>query len=136
MKATLGVVMILVAVLLGAVLSLGMYEFETAKRSTQASAEAAAHSPAGDASAQKTGATSAGLTGEKLFAAKCNACHPNGNAGIGPAVRGTQLAAKYPDDASLKQIIRGGRGGMPPYPPASLSDGDLEATIVYLRSLQ
>lgn len=161
MKATpaVGAAMILGAALLGAVLAVGMYQGEVADRTRQASAAApaaprtaptpaaptapAAAAPAAPPVAQATPAAGAAASsggdvaaGEKLYAGKCNACHPNANAGVGPALRGPQFAATYLDDASLKQIIRSGRGGMPPYPPANLSDGDLEAMVAYLRSLQ
>ena len=149
-----GMAMILGAALLGAVLAVAMYQVEVANRARLVSAAApptsqaaASTSPAAAAPAATPiaeAANAAGATGgagdvaagEKLFAATCNVCHPNANAGMGLALRGPQFAAKYPEDASLKQIMRRGSGSMPPYPSASLSDGDLEAVVAYLRSLK
>lgn len=163
--------MILGGALLGAVLALGLLQWESTSRANLASlasatmpnaAEQAAVPPApnvappepsssapapapqasaaaADASAPPSTAKATGgnaTAGAKVFAAKCNACHPNGNAGLGPALSGPAFTAKYPGDVPLREIIAKGKGSMPPYPPASLSEADMQDLIAYLRSLK
>jgi mono/diheme cytochrome c family protein len=84
----------------------------------------AAAAPAGDAS-----------SGQLVFASTCTTCHPNANAGIGPALHGAAFASRYPDDATLVTVIRQGKGGMPAFPSAQLNDQDLAQVVVYVRSL-
>ena len=79
---------------------------------------------AGDASA-----------GQRVFLVQCNACHPGAGAGIGPAVRGQQLAERYSDDGSLAIVIRQGTGNMRPFPPDQLNDQQLADVVAYLRRL-
>jgi mono/diheme cytochrome c family protein len=73
--------------------------------------------------------------GQPVFAAQCNGCHPGANAGIGPAVYGPQLAQRYPEDGPLAAIIRQGKGGMPGFSPAQVSDQELASLVAYLRGL-
>ena len=73
--------------------------------------------------------------GKAVFATTCNSCHPNANAGIGPALYGPQFAARYPDDAAVAAVIRQGKGGMPAFSSSQLSDQDLANVIAYLRGL-
>ena len=74
--------------------------------------------------------------GGRVFSAKCGACHPGGNAGAGPALRGQPFATEYAEDSSVKKVIREGKGGMPGFPPSGLSDAELDDLIAYLRSLK
>jgi mono/diheme cytochrome c family protein len=73
--------------------------------------------------------------GQRLFLVQCNACHPGASAGIGPAVRGQQLAEHYVEDGSLATAIRQGTGDMRPFPPDQLSDQELADVVAYLRGL-
>jgi mono/diheme cytochrome c family protein len=79
---------------------------------------------AGDASA-----------GQLVFLVQCNACHPGASAGIGPTVRGSQFAQRYPDGGSLAIVIRQGTGAMRPFPPDQLNDQQLANVVAYLRRL-
>ena len=90
---------------------------------------------ASPAAAPLTSPTSADPAGQQVFAAKCTTCHPNANAGIGPALHGSAFASRYPDDAILVGVIRQGKGGMPAFPAAQLSDPDRTNVVAYLRSL-
>jgi len=74
-------------------------------------------------------------TGQRMFAPLCNSCHPGANAGIGPALYGPQFAQRYPEDAALAAVVRRGKGGMPAFSPAQLSDQDMADLIAYLRGL-
>src|SRR5437867_750100 len=78
----------------------------------------AAEAPGGDIAA-----------GQQVFTSMCNSCHPNANAGIGPALHGSAFAARYPDDATLISVIRQGKGGMPAFPASQLSDQDLTHVV-------
>jgi mono/diheme cytochrome c family protein len=73
--------------------------------------------------------------GQRVFATTCNSCHPNANAGIGPALHGSAFASRYPDDNLLVAVIRQGKGGMPAFSPSELSDVDLAHVVAYMRSL-
>jgi mono/diheme cytochrome c family protein len=76
---------------------------------------------------------SSNLTGEQLFVRSCNTCHPAGKDGVGPNLE--NLAEKYPDDDSLKALIRKGRGVMPAQSKSVITDAELENLIQYLRAL-
>lgn len=140
----IGVVLIVGAVLLGTVLAIALYQWDAVSRSEQApflpSPNPLAPEPTptplvGGGSAPNGSAAPSEAAGARVFAGKCTACHPNGNAGVGPALHGPQFIAKFPRDEPLKQVIRDGRGGMPAYPPTVLSDVDLASVIAFLRSL-
>jgi mono/diheme cytochrome c family protein len=99
-------------------------------------AAAATAPPTSVAAAQPTSSPlSAGdvAAGQAKFLTTCFGCHPNGNAGIGPALHGSAFAARYPDDGAISALVRGGRGGMPAFGPDELSDADLTNIIAYVR---
>lgn len=58
----------------------------------------------------------------------CQLCHPGGGRGAGPSLIGI-------DQEKLSKIVRSGKGGMPPYSTAKLSDENLAAIHAYLQSL-
>ena len=74
------------------------------------------------------------LTGDQIFIRSCNTCHPGGRQGMGPTL--IDISKKYPDDESLKAIIRKGRGIMPPQPKNVINDEELDRLITYLRNLK
>jgi len=74
--------------------------------------------------------------GKQLFTTNCNACHPGGAQGIGPRLYGTDFARRYPQDSDLATLIRTGKGNMPGYSEAQLSDAQLQDLIAYLRALK
>ncbi len=76
------------------------------------------------------------VVGARVFAGTCSSCHPNANAGVGPALHGAQFSALFPDDSALKAFIRQGHGVMPAFPPSKLSDTNLDNIVAYLRSLK
>lgn len=73
------------------------------------------------------------LTGQQVFIRSCNTCHPGGRQGMGPAL--DKLAERYPDDNSLKTLIRKGRGMMPAQTKEVLNDRELDSLVAYLRAL-
>jgi mono/diheme cytochrome c family protein len=146
-----GTVMIVGALVLGAIVAFGLYRWDTSARAAEASLRPppvaplaqtpltpSPPAPAPAAPVASPPASTAGgdaAAGQQVFAAKCNSCHPNTNAGIGPAVHGAQFAQRYPDDGPLMLLIREGKGGMPPFPASQLSDQDLTNVVAYMRSL-
>jgi mono/diheme cytochrome c family protein len=73
------------------------------------------------------------LTGEQLFIRSCNTCHPSGKAGVGPSLE--KLSERYPDDETLKALIRKGKGIMPGQPKSTITDIELDNLIEYIRAL-
>jgi mono/diheme cytochrome c family protein len=140
------------ALLLAFVIVFGLYRWDVGARAAEAALRpapvaalaAAAVTPAlplrtapvvpvaSTAVASSAADTSAG---QQVFTSLCNACHPNANAGIGPALHGSAFASRYPDDAALLGVVRQGKGGMPPFATSQLSDQDLANVVAYLRGL-
>jgi mono/diheme cytochrome c family protein len=75
------------------------------------------------------------LAGRTLFNSNCNSCHPNANAGIGPALYGPQFSARYPAEAAIASVIRQGKGGMPSFTAGQLSDQDVANVVAYVIGL-
>jgi mono/diheme cytochrome c family protein len=78
--------------------------------------------------------------GQKVFTQmQCFTCHANGENVIDPSkpIKGATFLNKYPNDAGLVQVIRRGTAGtaMPGYSKDRLSDEQLTALIIYIRSL-
>jgi mono/diheme cytochrome c family protein len=146
-SAAVGWAMLLGGLALAAVISIGLYRWDVGARQAEASLRpqpvaplaAAAAAPPTTAPAAQPAAIppSSGdvAAGQAKFLTTCFGCHPNGNAGIGPALHGPAFVARYPDDAAITALVRGGRGGMPAFGPDKLSDTDLTNIIAYLRSL-
>ena len=67
--------------------------------------------------------------GEQLFRESCNACHPSGGKGVGPALE-RALARE-----SAVQQIRDGFGLMPGFGEDKLSDDDVDAVLAYVDGL-
>lgn len=83
-----------------------------------ASTPTGAGTPGGNAQAGKT-----------VFDANCSACHPNGGAGVGPALKG-----KEPD--VVKKQVRNGGQKMPPIPADKITDKQLEDIIAFIKTLK
>ncbi len=140
---------LLVAALLGGLLAMGLFQWESLRRASQSSLfptqtplPAPSPSPSTVAVTSATtpdpGAAVGGTRGDasigaKLFATKCGSCHPGANAGVGPALHGSAFASRYPEDGPLEQVIRKGRGAMPAF--ADLGDPEMANLIAYMRSL-
>ena len=70
--------------------------------------------------------------GRELFMGSqygCNRCHPNGNRGTGPSIKGVSA------DRIATQV-RNGYGDMPAFPKDTMSDQDLADIIAYVTSLK
>jgi mono/diheme cytochrome c family protein len=78
--------------------------------------------------------------GKKVFdEMMCFTCHAEGGNVINPSkpIKGPEFVKKYPDDRQVADVIRHGVPGtaMPAYAGNRLSDTDLGAMVVYIRSL-
>jgi mono/diheme cytochrome c family protein len=62
---------------------------------------------------------------------KCHRCHPGGEAGLGPALNNKP----FPDFLKRFQV-RHGLGAMPHFEKEQLSDAQLDAILVYLKTLR
>ena len=79
-------------------------------------------------------ARSSNLTGEQIFLRSCNTCHPSGRKGPeGPSL--VNMDKDFSADDALAQIIRKGKGVMPPQPASVVNDVEMTSLIAYLRSL-
>lgn len=71
------------------------------------------------------------VRGEQVFARECAQCHPNGGAGLGPAINDRPLPK-----ALIAVQVRNGVGAMPAFDDAMISDDDLDAITEYLVALR
>jgi mono/diheme cytochrome c family protein len=71
--------------------------------------------------------------GAKVWAEQnCNLCHGDQAAGrIGPKLARTSLSAE-----ATAQVVRAGRGSMPPYKTDKLTEADLAAVYAWLQTLR
>ena len=93
-------------------------------------APAATAAPPASASAAPSGAGDV-TAGKAVFDQNCNACHPGGDRGAGPALRGKNLAA-----ARITRQVRNGGGSMPAFSTSQISDQQLNNLIAYVDSLK
>lgn len=71
--------------------------------------------------------------GRQVYARFCNACHPNGAAGVGPALTGATFKSAFAGDAALKTVIRDGRGTMPAF--RQIGDAEMNDLVAFIRTL-
>ena len=88
--------------------------------------------PSGPVEAALSSGAEAGKT---VFTTYCNACHPNGGAGIGPKLYGADFSKQFGQDSVLTQFVRAGKGNMPGYASGQISDAQMADLIAYLRAL-
>ncbi len=68
-------------------------------------------------------------SGKAVYDKFCNGCHPNGRAGVGPALIGLS-------EETVKAPVRQGKGGMPAFGAAQISDAQMTELLAYLKSLK
>ncbi len=68
-------------------------------------------------------------SGKAVFEANCNGCHPGGNKGNGPDIRGKSADV-------VKNKVRNGGGGMPQFSQSQISDQQLTDVAAYVNSLK
>lgn len=69
--------------------------------------------------------------GYEAFQRHCHACHPGGEAGLGPALNSKPLP-RY----MLRLQVRRGLGTMPAFPEEIISDQELDDLLDYLLTLR
>jgi cytochrome c6 len=69
--------------------------------------------------------------GRAVFDQHCNACHPGGGQGAGPALRGRNL----PED-EIRTVVRQGAPGMPAFGENQINEQQLTNLVQYIQSLQ
>jgi mono/diheme cytochrome c family protein len=69
--------------------------------------------------------------GQLAFYEHCHACHPDGEAGLGPALNNRPLPGFL-----VRVQVREGFGGMPAFRADDLPPADLDAIVAYLDELR
>lgn len=85
----------------------------------------------GEPVAEPVELTAAEQHGERVFMRECHRCHPDGQAGLGPAINNKPLPA-----AMIRFQVREGVGAMPGFSDEVIPDQDLDALVVYLEALR
>ncbi|HEV2296597.1 MAG TPA: cytochrome c [Tepidisphaeraceae bacterium] len=75
--------------------------------------------------------TEAQQLGQQVFSQHCYQCHPNGAAGVGPAINDKPLP-----QALIRAQVRAGLGAMPGFDEQHISDEELKAVSEYLSALR
>ncbi|HLC06311.1 MAG TPA: c-type cytochrome [Anaerolineales bacterium] len=137
----LWVLVLTVAILGGSVVGLGLSRWEQTARATEVLVETLPRPPeatsSGSPQPEVTAlATSDGQTlGQATFGQYCDACHPGGGSGLGPALIGPGFEANFADDAKLTALVRSGTPSMPGFPSSRINDTQLGGLIAYMRLL-
>jgi len=141
---TLGSVLVLIGLVAGLALAAVLFQWDSSERAaamatptgTAGASTTTGASPAGKAAgatAQAAGAESASggaiQNGKVVYNKFCNGCHPNGKAGMGPAITSTS------EDA-VKTAVRQGKGQMPAYGESQISQEQLAELVEYVKSLK
>jgi mono/diheme cytochrome c family protein len=69
--------------------------------------------------------------GQLVFFKNCNECHPNGQAGLAPALNNKSLP-----DAFIKHQVRQPLAAMPPFSEEIIPEADLDALLAYLTVMR
>ena len=141
---TLGNVLVLIGLVAGLALAALLFQWDSGERaaamatptseagSSATTGTSAAGKTAG-ATAQAAGADSASggaiQSGKVVYNKFCNGCHPNGKAGMGPAITSTS-------ESATKTAIRQGKGQMPAFGEGQISEEQLADLLEYIKSLQ
>lgn len=83
--------------------------------------------------AAKPGGAAAGgiAAGQAVFQQNCNGCHPSGNKGAGPQLKGGNIPPER-----VQQMVRTGGAVMPAFPATQISDQQLADLVAYVQSLK
>jgi mono/diheme cytochrome c family protein len=65
--------------------------------------------------------------GQNIYRQYCNHCHPGGEDGVGPSLKGKDLS-----EDKLRLQIRDGIGSMPPFTEKQISKVEMDALIHYI----
>lgn len=135
---TLGNLLILVALLAGLALSAALFQWDSSLRaavatptipSSGSSSPATGPAPAITSTSSEKPEQGASQSGKVVYNSTCNACHPNGKAGVGPAVIGLS-------EDTIRTVVRNGKGGMPAFGAGQITDAQLNDLVAYIKSLK
>lgn len=135
----LGNLLILVGLVAGLALTAFLFQWDSLQRaaaltptaapaSSGTAARAGGAGPVTPVSSEKPG-EGAIQSGKAVYNKFCDGCHPNGKAGVGPAVTGL-------NDEGVKATVRQGKGGMPGFGEAQITDAQLAELLAYVKSLK
>ncbi|MHB0869239.1 MAG: c-type cytochrome [Chloroflexota bacterium] len=96
-----------------------------------AAAKPAATAPASTAATPSGAAQGSVAAGQAVFNQNCNGCHPGGDRGNGPALKG-----RNPSAETIRNQVRNGGGGMPAFSQSRISDQQLTDLVAYVQSLK
>ena len=68
--------------------------------------------------------------GQRVFMRECNGCHPQGAAGLGPAINDKPVPG-----ALIKLQVRVGLGAMPSFSKSEITPEELDALVAYLTEI-
>ncbi len=68
--------------------------------------------------------------GEESYVKACGACHPGGDADLGPKLKGGKGSVAW-----MTKQIREGSGRMRPIGPDQLAESEMKGLMVYMRTL-
>lgn len=71
------------------------------------------------------------VLGRGVFARNCHQCHPGGAGGLGPSLNDKPLPGFL-----VAYQVRHGLGAMPAFTEERLTDGELDALVLYLEKLR
>lgn len=137
----LGVLVLAVAILAGGLVGFRLMVWEQTARATEVLVAAIPRPPQATSSgAPQPEVTALGTSdrltlGQATFGRYCDACHPGGGAGVGPALFGPRFSANFPDDAKLTALVRDGTPSMPGFPSSRIDDTQMAEMIAYLRQV-
>jgi mono/diheme cytochrome c family protein len=69
--------------------------------------------------------------GQEVYMARCDKCHPGGDAGLGPAINNKPLPGFL-----VRYQARHGMGAMPAFSQQEIPAPDLDDVIAYLKALR
>jgi len=121
---TLGIAIVVISAILGLALGFSLVQWEDSSRASAPPTKVAEATPTPTPSVSSDPVR----LGQAAYEVSCNACHPSGNRGIGPAVRGLS-------EQAFATAVRQGKGSMPAYSPDKVSDEQLKAMYTYVASL-
>jgi len=95
----------------------------------------AQEAPHGEASAQPVASVDPALMekGKALYEANCAACHGANGQGMPPVMPGLAGNANLKDAAMILNVVKNGRGAMPPV-GAGFTEEELKAVATYIRN--
>lgn len=134
-----GNLLIVIGLVVGLALSAFLFQWDSVQRAaavTPTPSTTTSEAPPKGPASGGTSPTAAGQTGQgaiqsgkDVYNRFCNGCHPGGKAGVGPAIIGL-------GDEALRTVIRQGKGSMPAFGEAQISEAQVAELLAYTNSLK